>query len=53
MLGTKLLRCRRTDARKTASSPSLMKLFELPSQDLGIELRAAQQMLMQLARLKS
>jgi hypothetical protein len=43
----------RTDARKTAPRPSLMTLFKLPSQGRAVELRAAQQMLMQFARLKS
>jgi hypothetical protein len=46
-------RCRRTEARESAPRPSLMKLFELPSQDRAVELRAAQQMLMHFARLKS
>ena len=39
--------------RKTAPGPSLMKLFKLLSQGGAVELRAAQQMLMQFARLKS
>jgi hypothetical protein len=47
------LRCRRTDARKTAPRPSLMKWFKLRSQDGAVELRAAPPMLMQFARLKS
>src|SRR5262245_41968116 len=49
----RVLRCRRTDARKTAPRPSLMKLFKLLSQGRAVELRAAQQMLTQFARLKS
>ena len=39
--------------RKTAPRPSLKKLLKLLSQGLAVELRAAQQMLMQFARLKS
>jgi hypothetical protein len=49
----KQLRCRRTDARKSAPRPSLMKWFKLLSQGGAVELRAAQPMLMQFARLKS
>jgi hypothetical protein len=44
---------RRPDARKTALRPSLMKLFKLPSQARAVKLRAAQQILMKYARLKS
>jgi hypothetical protein len=47
------LRCRRTEARKTALSESLMKLFKLLSQGRAVELRVAKQKLMQFARLKS
>jgi hypothetical protein len=39
------------EGRKTAPRPSLMKLFNLPSQARAVELRAAQQMFMQFARL--
>jgi hypothetical protein len=41
------------EARKTAPRPSLMKLFKLLPQGRAVELRAAQQMLMQFAPLKS
>jgi hypothetical protein len=46
-------RCRRIDARKTAPRPSLMKLFKLLAHGWAVELRAAQQMLTQVPRLKS
>jgi hypothetical protein len=39
--------------RKTAPRPSRMKLFKPLSQGRAVELRAAQPMLMQFARLKS
>ena len=49
----KLLRCRRTDARKTAAKLNLMELFTFPSQAQAVVLRAAQRVLMQFERLKS
>jgi hypothetical protein len=53
MLLPKVLRRRRTEARKTTPKRNLMKLFKRLSQRRAVDLRAAQQTLRQFARLKS
>jgi hypothetical protein len=42
-----------TEAHMTTPRLSVMKLFKLLSEGLAVELRAAQQMLLHFARLKS